>query len=60
MLSHELRQPLTSVSGLVKLISGNKSISEKERDDLLKMLEDSVVNLDEAVRTLVKKATRQI
>ena len=31
-----------------------------ERGDLLRMLEESVVNLDEAVRTLVKKATRQI
>jgi hypothetical protein len=26
----------------------------------LRMLEESVVNLDEAVRVLVKKATRQI
>jgi signal transduction histidine kinase len=60
MLSHELRQPLTSVSGLVKLISGNRSLSETERGELLQMLEQSVVNLDEAVRVLVKKATRQI
>jgi K+-sensing histidine kinase KdpD len=60
MLSHELRQPLTSVSGLVKLISTNKAISESERTDLLRMLEESVVNLDEAVKVLVKKATRQI
>jgi signal transduction histidine kinase len=60
MLSHELRQPLTSVSGLVKLIGSNKSLSETERGELLQMLEQSVVNLDEAVRVLVKKATRQI
>jgi signal transduction histidine kinase len=60
MLSHELRQPLTSVSGLVKLLINNRSISEGERGDLMQMLEQSVVNLDEAVKVLVKKAARQI
>lgn len=60
MLSHELRQPLTSVSGLVRLLNGSSTHTDAEKSDLLKMLNDSVVNLDEAVKALVKKATRQI
>lgn len=60
MLSHELRQPLTSVSGLVRLLITNRALSDTERGELLQMLEQSVVNLDEAVKVLVKKATRQI
>ena len=60
MLSHELRQPLTSVSGLVRLLNGSSTHTDAEKSDLLKMLNDSVVNLDEAVKALVKKATRQL
>jgi signal transduction histidine kinase len=60
MLSHELRQPLTSVSGLVRLLNNNTTPSDTEKSDLLKMLNESVLNLDEAVKALVKKATRQL
>lgn len=60
MLSHELRQPLTSVSGLVRLLNGSSTHTDAEKSDLLKMLNESVLNLDEAVKALVKKATRQL
>lgn len=60
MLSHELRQPLTSVSGLVGLLNGSSTHTDAEKSDLLKMLNESVLNLDEAVKALVKKATRQL
>ena len=59
-LSHELRQPLTSIGGLVKMINGHTWATDQERDALMKMLEDSVDKLDTVIRLLVKKATRQL
>ena len=61
MLSHELRQPLTSVAGVVKLLldkGGN--VGEEEQTELLKMVDDSMKRLDESIHLLVKKATRQL
>jgi signal transduction histidine kinase len=61
MLSHELRQPLTSVAGVVKLLldkGGN--IGDQEQNELLKMVDDSMKRLDESIHLLVKKATRQL
>lgn len=60
MLSHEIRQPLTSISGLVNMASKPNMMSETEHLDVLKMLEDSVSRLDESIRILVKKAAREI
>ena len=61
MLSHELRQPLTSVAGVVKLLldKGN-NVGEVEQIELLKMVDDSMKRLDESIHLLVKKATRQL
>ena len=61
MLSHELRQPLTSVAGVVKLLldKGGK-VEGEEQTELLKMIEDSMKKLDESIHLLVKKATRQL
>lgn len=59
-LSHELRQPLTSIGGLVKMINEHIWATDQERDALMKMLEDSVNKLDAVIRLLVKKATRQL
>jgi K+-sensing histidine kinase KdpD len=61
MLSHELRQPLTSVAGVVKLLldKGDK-VGDQEQNELLKMVEDSMKRLDESIHALVKKATRQL
>lgn len=59
-LSHELRQPLTSIGGLVKMINEHTWATDQEREGLMKMLEDSVDKLDAAIRILVKKATRQL
>jgi signal transduction histidine kinase len=60
MLSHELRQPLTSIGGLVQMIMEHKEITEVERKGIMEMIADSVQKLDEVIRLLVKKATRQI
>jgi len=61
MLSHEIRQPMTSISGLVKLLL-EKSNMEQDGDniELLKMINQVVLDLDEAIHSLVKKAARQI
>jgi signal transduction histidine kinase len=59
-LSHELRQPLTSIGGLVKMINEHTWATDQERDGVMKMLEDSVQKLDNVIRLLVKKATRQL
>lgn len=60
MLSHELRQPLTSVAGLVKLLIEEKITDENERENLLKMVNESVLKLDESIKLLVNKAAREL
>jgi signal transduction histidine kinase len=60
MLSHELRQPLTSIGGLVKMMVEHTNATEQEREDVMKILANSVDKLDDVIRLLVKKATRQI
>jgi hypothetical protein len=60
MLSHELRQPLTSIGGLVRMLVQHRGASENERLELVKMIEDSVNRLDDVIKLLVKKAARQI
>ena len=59
-LSHELRQPLTSIGGLVKMLNEHSWATDQERDGVMNMLADSVDKLDNVIRLLVKKATRQI
>lgn len=60
MLSHELRQPLTSIGGLVKMLMDHTEATEQEREGIVKMIANSVEKLDDVIRILVKKATRQI
>jgi hypothetical protein len=61
MLSHELRQPLTSIAGLVKmLIETDYSQTDEENVKLLEMVNLSVEHLDKSIHNLVKKAARQI
>jgi signal transduction histidine kinase len=60
MLSHELRQPLTSIGGLVQMIMEHKEITEEERKGVMEMIADSVQKLDEVIRLMVKKATIQL
>ncbi|HEY8782256.1 MAG TPA: PAS domain S-box protein [Mucilaginibacter sp.] len=45
--SHELRKPLCSIMGLVSLL---KEASEQERDEFLRLLEISSVELDQVLR----------
>ena len=60
MLSHELRQPLTSIGGLIKMLNEHQWATDQEREGILRMLGNSVDKLDDVIRLLVKKATRQI
>jgi nitrogen-specific signal transduction histidine kinase len=60
MLSHELRQPLTSIGGLVRMLKDNSDASPKERQELMSMVDDSVNRLDDVIKILVRKAARQI
>ena len=59
MLSHEIRQPLTAIAGLVDMMLQN-SDSETNNSELLKMMQDSSKRLDDAIQRVVKKSTRQI
>jgi nitrogen-specific signal transduction histidine kinase len=60
MLSHEIRQPLTNISGLVQLMLNHPMSNDNEKRDLLKMIHTSVVKLDDAIKVLIKKAAREL
>ena len=60
MLSHEIRQPLTNIAGLVQLMLEHPVANNNEKRDLLKMIHTSVNKLDEAIKVLIKKAAREL
>jgi signal transduction histidine kinase len=60
MLSHEIRQPLTNISGLVQLMLNHPMSNDREKRDLLKMIHTSVTKLDDAIKLLIKKAAREL
>jgi nitrogen-specific signal transduction histidine kinase len=60
MLSHEIRQPLTNISGLVQLMLNHPMSNDNEKRDLLKMIHTSVNKLDDAIKILIKKAAREL
>jgi signal transduction histidine kinase len=60
MLSHELRQPLTNISGLVQMLMQHHSADDVDRKDLLGMIHTSVNKLDDAIKILIKKAAREL
>jgi nitrogen-specific signal transduction histidine kinase len=60
MLSHEIRQPLTNISGLVQLMLNHPMSNDNEKRDLLKMINTSVIKLDDAIKVLIKKAAREL
>jgi signal transduction histidine kinase len=61
MLSHEIRQPMTSIAGLIKLLLDKSNMDEDgDNIELLKMINQVVLDLDNAIHKLVKKASRQI
>jgi nitrogen-specific signal transduction histidine kinase len=59
MLSHEIRQPLTAIAGLVDMMLQNTD-NEINNTDLLTMMKDSAKRLDDAIQRTVKKSTRQL
>ena len=60
MLSHEIRQPLTNIAGLVQLMLDHPVANNNEKRDLLKMIHTSVKKLDDAIKILIKKAAREL
>lgn len=50
--SHELRQPVASIMGVMKLIKDSQVIEEQE---YLSILDESVNQLDERIKTIVKR-----
>tara|TARA_R110000868_G_scaffold233482_4_gene487192 strand:+ start:449 stop:1015 length:567 start_codon:yes stop_codon:yes gene_type:complete len=60
MLSHEIRQPLTNIAGLVQLMLDHPVANNTEKRDLLKMIHTSVNKLDDAIKVLIKKAAREL
>jgi nitrogen-specific signal transduction histidine kinase len=60
MLSHELRQPLTNIAGLVQMLIQHHVADDIDRKELLGMISSSVNKLDDAIKALVKKAAREL
>jgi nitrogen-specific signal transduction histidine kinase len=60
MLSHEIRQPLTNIAGLVQMMLDHPVANNTEKRDLLKMIHTSVNKLDDAIKVLIKKAAREL
>jgi len=60
MLSHEIRQPLTNIAGLVQMMLDHPIANNTEKRDLLKMIHTSVNKLDDAIKVLIKKAAREL
>lgn len=52
MQSHELRQPVASIMGIMKLIKETQAIDDNE---CLSIMDDSVNQLDERIKTIVKR-----
>lgn len=53
MQSHDIRQPLTSIIGLVNLVKGNLQAVDEQ---WLKMITTSTDNLDSKIRAIVKES----
>jgi nitrogen-specific signal transduction histidine kinase len=60
MLSHEIRQPLTNIAGLVQMLMQHQGASDLDKKDVLSMINTSVNKLDAAIKILVKKAAREL
>ena len=60
MLSHEIRQPLTNIAGLVQMLMQHQGASDLDKKDVLGMINTSVNKLDAAIKILVKKAAREL
>ena len=58
-VSHEIRQPLTSLQGLIDLLSSLTDMPE-DAAELIAMLGDSAKAVDKAVQDLIRKLSRQI
>ena len=55
MQAHEIRQPLTSIMGLINTIKDDDYVMDKER---LQMIEASAIELDSKVRAIVSETER--
>ena len=59
MASHELRQPASSLKGLIELLK-LQAADLRELSDLIDMAKESVDKTDAAINQIVKRLTRQI
>lgn len=58
MLSHEIRQPFSSINSLTKMLRDTPS--ESEKNELLEMIDTCVNKLDQAIKTLINKVAREL
>jgi PAS domain S-box-containing protein len=56
MVGHDLRNPLQGIAGALHLLK-KESLTEKERDEMLQLIQDSVHYSDAIVRDLVEYST---
>lgn len=55
MVSHDIKNPLTGILGLVKMMRSNDRISAEEREQMFLIIEDSGVKLLELVKQMLDK-----
>lgn len=59
MASHELRQPASSLKGLIELLK-SQAADLRELSELIDMAKESIDKTDAAINQIVKRLTRQI
>lgn len=59
MVSHDIKNPLTGIIGLVKLMRDSDKISAEEQKQMLSVIEDSGTNLLNLVREMLDRETQK-
>lgn len=59
MVSHDIKNPLTGIIGLVKLMRDSDKISPEEQKQMLSVIEDSGTNLLNLVREMLDRETQK-
>lgn len=60
MVSHDIKNPLTGIIGLVKLIRDSDKISDEEQTQMLSVIEDSGNNLLNLVRDVLDRESKKM
>lgn len=59
-VSHDIKNPLTGIIGLVKLMKDSDQVSEDEKKQMLSVIEESGTNLLNLVREVLDRESRKV